>query len=218
MLEMCWPYPNGGVYNPWVMASVSSSGATSMPFYFGDVMPDSNGASQMNYSFWPISNPLNPGDQPTVVYTATNMFSPVGDTGEGVAGHAGGVWAFQTNQWYRYVLRVWTPADGTTNLGYMGGWIRWPDGSWHHCATVETPFTATGITGADGFQENFGSSTTPWQTQYRNCYYHLSGSWAAANQFTAGMLSFQQHGGLRGDALQQRHSADNDEPAGRADV
>ena len=186
MLEMCWPYPNGGVYNPWVMASVSSSGATSMPFYFGDVMPDSNGASQMNYSFWPISNPLNPGDQPTVVYTATNMFSPVGDTGEGVAGHAGGVWAFQTNQWYRYVLRVWTPADGTTNLGYMGGWIRWPDGSWHHCATVETPFTATGITGADGFQENFGSSTTPWQTQYRNCYYHLSGSWAAANQFTAG--------------------------------
>ena len=185
-IEMRWPYPNGGVYNPWVEASVVSAGTESLPFYFGNVMPDATQSAQMNYSFWPISNPLNPADQPVVVYTAPNMFSPVGDTGEGVSGHAGGVWSFQTNQWYRYVLRVWTPANGTTNLGYMGGWLRWPDGSWHHCATVQFPFTGTGISGADGFQENFGSSTTPWRTDYRNCYYHAGGAWQAANQFTAG--------------------------------
>ena len=190
MEEMRWPYANGHVFNPWTESSVNGSDGPSLPFYFGNVMPDGSQSVQFNFSLWPISNPLNPNDVPVFIYTDPSLYSPVGDTGESTAGHAGGTINIQTNQWYRYVLCIWQPADGTPHLGYVGGWLRWQDGTWHHMGTVQVPFAASGLSGIGGFQENAGGSTTPWRTDYRNCYYHYGGSWQNDNQMT-----FGQNGG-----------------------
>lgn len=188
MQELRWPYANAAVYNPCFSQFTSGEGGANYYFYHGNVIPGTGQTAQMNFSTWPIGSPLQPGDSPTFVYTAPNMNSTFG-TGEGVSGHAGGMWTFRTNQWYRYALRLWTPADGTPHVTYMGSWLKdTVTGVWSHSATVKVPFVMTSMGGnVSGFQENFGGSTTSWRTDYRNCYYYTgSGAWQGANQFTGG--------------------------------
>ena len=81
-------------------------------------------------------------------------------------------------------LRTWQPVDGTPHLGYSGTWLRDPvTGIWYHMATIKLPMAVTGVTGSDGFQENASGGTQPQRTDYRNCYYHRSGTWNAASRF-----------------------------------
>ena len=174
------------------------------------------------------------------LYSVEHVHSPVGDTGEGVSAHAGGVWTFRTNQWYRYALRLWTPADGTPHVTYMGGWLKdTVTGIWTHSATAKVPFLITALGGLSSFQENFGGSTTQWRTDYRNVYsYTGSGSWQEANQFTAGAnggwnvnctviesgtvavagVRPEQRHELRRHAIHKQHSARADQPARVAHV
>lgn len=89
-----------------------------------------------------------------------------------------GVALITTNRWYREVLRIWQPTDGTPHLAFAGRWLRDPATSnWYHLATMKIPFSATGINGLSGFQEDFShGNLNPRRTDYRNVYYHRNGA------------------------------------------
>ena len=186
MQEMRWPYPNGSVYNPCFYTTVNGENGAYFGFYMGNLMPNAAEISVgLNFSIWGIGNPIQPGDNPIFIYSATNAY-PSFSTGESVAAANNGVnITFRTNQWHRYVLALWQPADGTPHRTYMGGWIRFPNGTWWHYGTLQIPFAGAGFSPVMGFQENLGS-TTPWRSDYRNSYYHHGGTWHAANLCTAG--------------------------------
>ena len=186
--ELRWPYWNGGFYNTWMMQSFTSSDGVSGSFYSGVPLPAAGtpgpAKAGINYSFWSLSNPLNPTDTISSKYSSPTTF-PKQTIAEGTILEDPGTWYFwQTNTWYRVVFRAWQPADGTPHKGYAGEWIRdSAAGIWYHIATVQTPFAVTGISGWGGFQEDASGSTSPQRTDYRRLYYHYNGVWNSATNY-----------------------------------
>ena len=170
-------------------------------FYSGLALPTAGSppgtTSLVNWSFWPLSNPLNKTDTILPSYTSPTTFSAP-TVAEGTILRAPGNWqVFQTNAWYRIAFRVWQPANGTPHQAYAGQWLRDPaTGNWYHMATVQLPFAATGIDGLMGFQEDATGGLQPQRTDYRNCYYHKSGQWRIANQFKAYSRGQKENAGL----------------------
>lgn len=188
--DVRWPYWNSYYYNTWINDNWTSSDGVSGYFYNGLALPAAGSPNPvtsrqtLNWSFWPMSNPINITDTITPVWTSPNTFS-MPTIAEGTICRAPGLWSgWQTNVWYRMAIRTWQPVSGAAHLGYAGTWMR--DGStgiWYHMATVQLPFAVTGVTGSDGFQENASGGTQPQRTDYRNCYYHRNGTWSAASEF-----------------------------------
>jgi autotransporter-associated beta strand protein len=185
--EVRWPYWAESTYNAIYSQTLSSSDGGSCYFYGGMPSgPSSVPPCSIIWSFWPPGGTAVPGAAVTAYWTATNMYAPP-HVGEGASGKAAGPWPLiQSNQWYREVFRVWQPADGTPHQAYVGRWLRdSATGNWYHLATMSVPFSATGIDGLSGFQEDFGNGNrNPRRTDYRNVYYHRNGTWSMANQFT----------------------------------
>jgi len=184
--ELRWPYWNGAYYNTWVMQSFTSVEGTSGSFYSGVPLPSAGSPAQagINYSFWSLSNPLHPTDTVSSKYSSPTTF-PRQTIAEGTILEDPGTWYFwQTNTWYRVAFRAWQPADGTPHLGYAGEWVRdGASGIWYHTATVQTPFSITGVSGWGGFQEDAAGSSSPQRTDYRRLYYHYNGVWNSATNF-----------------------------------
>ncbi len=181
--EVRYPYWEGGTYNAIWSNYVLSSDGPSEYFYGGIVT--SAPPTYNQWVHWPPGSPLHSGDNPTVIFSGQNMFSKRTAFSEGSSAKVSGYWPLALNQWYRFVIRYWQPADGTPHVGYAGQWMRDSStGIWYHLATLQYPFAATGIDGAGGFQEDFNGNTNNRRTDYRNCYYRKAGVWSAANQFT----------------------------------
>lgn len=199
--ELRWPYWNNAYYNTWLSDNWTSSDGVGGYFYSGLALPAAGAplgvSSLINWSFWPLSNPLSATDMPLPAYTSPTTFAAQ-TIGEGTVMRAPGNWSvFQTNVWYRLAFRVWQPADGTSHQAFAGQWLRDPaTGNWYHMATVKLPFAATGIDGLMGFQEDFSGGLQPQRTDYRNCYYHQSAQWHSANQFQAYCRGQKENAGL----------------------
>ncbi len=208
--DVRWPYWNGGYYNTWINDNWTSSDGVSGYFYNGLALPAANSPNPVNtqqtvnWSFWPLSSPINITDTINPVYSSPNTFS-MQTIAEGTIFRSPSQWSFwQTNVWYRMVLRTWQPVVAPPHTGYSGTWMRDPvTGIWYHVATIKLPMSVTGITGADGFQENAVGSTLPERTDYRNCYYHRSGTWSPANNFQA----YNHGGGIENAGLIENNTA-----------
>jgi autotransporter-associated beta strand protein len=199
--ELRWPYWNNSYYNTWLSDGWTSSEGVGGYFYSGLALPSAGSqlgvSCLINWSFWPLSNPLTATDMPLPAYTSPTTFAAQ-TIGEGTVLRAPGNWSvFQTNAWYRLAFRVWQPADGTPHQAFAGQWLRDPStGNWYHMATVKLPFAASGIDGLMGFQEDFSGGLQPQRTDYRNCYYHQGAQWNSANQFQAYCRGQKENAGL----------------------
>lgn len=180
------PVLTPGIYDAlWMSWNVpSTEGNPSSGWYGGPVHDVGNNRTLVQYSFWPSSLAFPSGAVQRFVFAGTNMSWHV-SIGEGTVGGISGYWPlFQTNQWYRFVVRYWQPADGTPHVGYQGMWMRDPvTANWYHQGTVQYAFGATGVDGLSGFQEDFTGAGAAHRADYRNAYYHRSGLWQAARQF-----------------------------------
>lgn len=195
--DVRWPYWAESTYNAIYSQTLSGSDGGSCYFYGGmPSSPSGNPPCSIIWSFWPPSGTSVAGAAVTAHWSAPNMYAPP-HVGEGASGKVSGDWPLiQSNRWYREVFRVWTPADGTAHLGYTGRWLRdSATSNWFHLATMKIPFTVTGINGLSGFQEDFGNGNrNPRRTDYRNVYYHKSGAWTAAKQFTPSVRQLGENG------------------------
>lgn len=188
--EIRWPYWNSYYYNTWLSDYWTSTEGSSGYFYSGLALPSTSSPNPVtsqqviNWSFWPLSSPVNITDSIHSGYTSPNTFS-MPTIGEGTIFRSPGLWtAWQTNVWYRMAFRTWQPVSGTPHQGYAGTWMRDPvAGVWYHMATVQLPFSVTGIDSLMGFQENASGGSQPQRTDYRNCYYHKNGVWNSGNKF-----------------------------------
>ena len=184
--EVRWPYWNGGYYNPWFEDSFTSSDGVSGYFYNGLPEPSSGSpvTQTVNWSFWPLSSPLNITDVITPAYTGPETFGRP-STAEGTMLEVRSTYPFwQTNVWYRVVYRVWPAPNGTPHLAYAGSWVRDPvAGAWHCLGVMQLPFAGTGITGSDTFQENASGNQHTQETDYRRSYYHYNGVWKSSTNW-----------------------------------
>ncbi|MFO1513691.1 MAG: LamG-like jellyroll fold domain-containing protein [Verrucomicrobiota bacterium] len=195
--EVRWPYWAESTYNAIYSQTISGSDGGSCYFYGGMPSdPAGNPPCSLIWSFWPPSGTSVPGAAVTAYWSASNMYAPP-HVGEGASGKVAGDWPLiTTNRWYREVFRIWRPTDGTPHLAYSGRWLRDPATSnWFHIATMQIPFSATGIDGLSGFQEDFGhGNINPRRTDYRNVYYHRNGAWTAAKLFTPSVRQLGENG------------------------
>jgi len=195
--EVRWPYWAETTYNAIYSQTLSGSDGGSCYFY-GGMPSDPNGSPPCSliWSFWPPSGTTVPGAAVTAYWSAANMYAPP-HVGEGASGKVSGDWPLiQSNRWYREVLRVWQPADGTPHQAFTGRWLRdSATSNWYHIATMKIPFRATGINGLSGFQEDFGHGNRyPRRTDFRNVYSHKNGVWTAARQFTPSVRQLGENG------------------------
>lgn len=195
--EVRWPYWAESTYNAIYSQTLSGSDGGSCYFY-GGMPSDPAGTPPCSiiWSFWPPSGTAVPGAAVTAYWSAPNMYAPP-HVGEGASGKVSGDWPLiTTNRWYREVLRIWQPTDGTPHLAFAGRWLRDPATSnWYHLATMKIPFSATGINGLSGFQEDFShGNLNPRRTDFRNVYYHRNGAWTAAKVFTPSVRQLGENG------------------------
>ena len=188
--EVRWPYWNNTYYNTWWSDNWRSTEGTSGYFYNGLALPAAGspnpvGTQQtVNWSFWPLSSPVNITDDINPLYTSPNTFA-MPTIGEGTILRSPGKWTlWQTNVWYRMVIRTWQPVSGAAHLGYAGTWMRDPvAGVWYHMASIQLPFSVTGIDGSMSFQENATGGSNPQRTDYRASYYHKNGAWISSTNW-----------------------------------
>ncbi len=188
--EVRWPYWNNTYYNTWWSDNWTSTEGTSGYFYNGLALPAAGSPNPVgtpqtvNWSFWPLSNPVKITDTITPFYTSPSTFA-MPTIGEGTILRSPGKWSlWQTNVWYRMVIRTWLPVSGAPHSGFAGTWLRDPvAGVWYHLASIQLPFAVTGIDGSMGFQENATGGTQPQRTDYRGSYYHKNGAWNSSTNF-----------------------------------
>ena len=79
--EIRWPYWNNSYYNTWLSDYWKSTEGTSGYFYSGLALPAAGSSNPVtsqqtiNWSFWPLSSPVNVSDTINSVYTSPNTFS-----------------------------------------------------------------------------------------------------------------------------------------------
>ena len=173
-----WTYGYGGL-----SVSVASQTTGSQPIYNGQ-------------TFWPAS--------PDVLYAVPEWWYPVGlsdapQIGEGAKGKIEGnlVAPYTTDVWYPAVMRVWQPTDpNQSGTSKVGQWVKdGVTGKWEHFGTFTLPWVATGLSSIGGFLEDTHyQNMQPRRMDFRNLYYHLSGSWSPAVTFHPSMRQTGEKG------------------------
>lgn len=191
--EVRYPYWAQSTYNARYYNNVQDEAGHSVFFYSGTTYsgpsgPGSTGSRANGYiwSFWPVSNPVNPGDA-AIPGWWNPPFYDVPSIGEGASGKVettSGL-AMTTNTWYASAMRVWRPTGNPANEGRVGQWLRdGQTGVWNHIATMNMPFAATKFDGnLTGFLEDFSNgNANPRRAEFRNIYYR-KGTWQPATTF-----------------------------------
>src|SRR5512146_2842317 len=137
--EVRGPYWNNAYYNTWLSDDWTSTEGVSGYFYSGLALPAAGSPNPVgtrqtvNWSFWPLSNPVNTTDTISSYYASPNTFS-MQTIGEGTIFRSPGSWAlWQTNVWYRLAFRTWQPVGAALHQGFAGQWLRDPvPGIWYH--------------------------------------------------------------------------------------
>lgn len=189
MQEVRWPYWAESTYN--AIHSLKIYGKDDVNVYcYGGVpfaspgYPPKGKPASIIWSFWPPRG--IPGASVVPVYTGPNTYAPL-HVGEGASGKTTGVWPeMRTDTWYRFVMRIWKPADGSTDHGFAAQWFRdSKTGEWHHYGTMRLPFAPERMVGLGGFTEDLrNKNRKPRRTDYRNIYYLRNGAWTCANHFS----------------------------------
>jgi Divergent InlB B-repeat domain/PA14 domain len=180
-----------GIYDAIHQDYHTSSDSGAGYFYGGFTHQNYSGTKTLvQYVCWPATGGFPAYAQQIPTFAGTNMVG-FAQIGEGSSCAIKGFWPqFSTNHWYREVVRYWQPADGTPHRGYQGMWIKEPlSGEWHHLATFQYPFAVTGVTGLQGWQENFAGYTGDFKVGHAGGYYHKNGVWTAATN-----ISFTSNG------------------------
>lgn len=186
--EVRWPYWAETTYN--AIHSLKIHGKDGVNVYcYGGVpfaspgYPSKGNPASIIWSFWPPKGMTGASVVP--VFTGPNTYAPP-HVGEGASGKTTGLWPeMQTGTWYRFVMRIWKPADGSTDHGFAAQWFRdSKTGVWHHYATMRLPFAPERMEGLGGFIEDArNKNRKPRRTDYRNVYYLRNGAWISANHF-----------------------------------
>ena len=187
--EVRWPYWAESTYNAIHSLKVHGKDGVNVYCYGGVPFaspgyPPKGKPASIIWSFWPPKG--IPGASVVPVHTGSNTYAPP-HVGEGASGKTTGVWPeIQTNTWYRFVMRVWKPADGSTDHGFAAQWFRdSKTGVWHHYGTMRLPFAPERMDSLGGFIEDVrNKNRKPRRTDYRNVYYLRDGAWSSANHFT----------------------------------
>jgi hypothetical protein len=158
--------------------------------YYGGVQLNSAGPdTHLLWSTWQMNGKGAPSSGIDFVYAGPHM-GWHRSTWEGSSGGVSGAWptnAFNVNQWYRFVHRVWTPTDHAPHIGYAGVWMKsLQTGVWYHMATFKFPAELTGFNNMGGFMEWFGGNAPDKAAaEFRNCYTFSNGQWTSRTNFIA---------------------------------
>jgi len=125
MKEVRWPYWNSAYYNTWWSDSWTSSDGVGGYWYNGLALPAAGspnpvGTQQtVNWSFWPLSSPLNITDTITPFYTGPSTFAGANYL---AAVHDTTVQPFIGYLWRRgdFFLHGFTAIDVPTSIARVG--------------------------------------------------------------------------------------------------
>lgn len=202
--EIRYPYWAQTTYNARFYNNVQDDAAHSAFFYcgttFDSAVPTGSTGTRINgylWSFWPVTNPVNPGDGVTP-FAWNDPFYDVPSIGEGASGkvQSDTVRSMTSNVWYPAAMRVWRPTGNPANLGMVGQWLKdGVTGQWSHIATMSIPFAATKFDGnLTGFLEDpVNASANPRRAEFRNIYYR-KGTWQPATTFRPSTRAAVEYG------------------------
>lgn len=158
--------------------------------YYGGVVGNLRGEPTLiQYASWQMGGKGAPTSGIDFVHAGKHM-SWVRSTWEGSSGGIKGLWPqseFKTNEWYRFVNRVWTPVKATPHLGYAGVWMKnLKTNEWFHLATFKFPAELTGFNAMGGFCEYVtGNATKTCAAEFRNVYAMRHDQWGSESEFSA---------------------------------
>ncbi len=158
--------------------------------YYGGVQPNTpRRRTGLLYSSWQMQGKGHPTSGIDFVHAGPRM-GWRRSTWEGSSGGMYGEWPsgeFDMHKWYRFVHRVWRPANHASHVGHAGVWMKSLEtGQWHHLATFEFPAEVTGLSNMQGFIEQYGPDAFDTATiEFRNCYSLVGGQWISRPNFSA---------------------------------
>jgi len=195
-METRYPrWPNAVYFACWNMVLLPQGGS----FYggFASHLNSDDLEAQRNYrpntvwSFWSDPHKYGQGEVLKNVYMHPEIYSSlqVAYGGEGTSGGCGaalGASWIRQGDWYRNLIRVWSPVGGSDKKAYIGSWIKdVSKNTWYHLATYRVPTKVTGFSGNAGFLEIFGGNGQQVREIHRRLgYYRLNGEWRKGDTVT----------------------------------
>jgi hypothetical protein len=184
-VEFKWKEWPPGTYFAFWNGSLYPKGGT----YYGG-LPSGPGKTEKDYhpgliwSFW--NHRDYDGDIARAIYTDPTMYAHQYG-GEGMCGGIAGdrlPW-IQRDTWYRMLLRVWRPVNGTADHSFIGWWCKdLKANKWRLLGVFQVPCVATGIGGNVGFLELLSEKKSRRFLARRNGYHRHNGKWGHSNTMT----------------------------------
>lgn len=143
------------------------------------------------WSFWSAPDKYGGGDVLRSVFMHPEVYASMGVQygGEGTSGGCGaslGASWIRRGDWYRMVIRVWSPVGGSEKESFIGWWMKdVARNAWYHHATYRVPTRVTGLSKNSGFLEGTGCRPEEQREFHRRLgYYRLNGEWRKSDTVT----------------------------------
>ena len=182
MKDHRWPFWDQGTYYCfWYMSFVPQHPRLGS-FYGGIAVSGPKKAPGMFMSYWGEVRPVHEGE----------YFYSHGYGAEGASGGAHGDAVFlRPGAWYRFVMRIFPPADGSDERSLVGWWVKdLEKDRWHTHSVVSLPARATGFAGNSGFVEALAPHHVHRAFERRLGYCRVDGTWHKADTVTTGGPKF----------------------------
>jgi len=173
MKDHRWPrWDKGTYYCFWYMSFVPGHPRLGN-LYGGIAVGGPEKPPGMFMSYWGEVKPVYVGE----------YFYPHGYGAEGASGGAHGEALFlRPNAWFRFVKRIFSPAEPGTDAAYVGWWVKDLEKNvWHTHSVVQLPARAAGFKGNSGFVEALGDPATHRAFERRLGYCRKDREWHKAN-------------------------------------
>jgi len=177
MKDHRWPFWDKGTYYCfWYMSFVPGHPRLGS-FYGGIAVSGPKKAPGMFMSYWGEVRPVHEGE----------YFYPHGYGAEGASGGAHGDALFlRPGAWYRFVMRVFPPAESRDQRSFVGWWVKdLEKNRWHTHSVVSLPARATGFAGNSGFVEALAPHHVHRAFERRLGYCRVGGKWHKADTVTS---------------------------------
>jgi len=172
MSELRWPrWDQGTYYCFWYITFFPNKYCT---FYGGLATHGAKTRPGMFMSYWGGMTNIHEGEH----------FYRHGYGAEGAKGGANGKPPFlRPGAWYRMVMRVWSPVQGSDEETYVGWWVKDVEkNEWHTHSIVSIPSRETGVMGNSGFVEALAPESVHRAFERRLGYCRLDGKWFKTNK------------------------------------
>lgn len=203
MKDRRWPAWDAGTYHCfWYMSFVPRHPRLGN-FYGGVATKGPDTPPGMFMSYW--------GEVKTV-HTGP-FFYTHGYGAEGASGGAHGRAVFlRPGDWYRFVMRIFPPAEDADEKTWVGWWVKDIEKNrWHTHSVVRLPARATGFAGNSGFVEALAPETTHRAFERRLGYCRHEGKWYKSNVVTTSGPQFFKL--IEGDTVLRYDRSRPDAPA-----